>query len=116
MNIPITRHELEIRQGELLGRLRHLTEDVRHTHGLEADSEERATQLQNDEVLAGLDSATRVEIEQIRGALARIAAGRYGTCEACGKAIPAKRLEALPYTTRCVRCASTTRRTERNQS
>ncbi len=40
----------------------------------------------------------------IRKALERIDAGTYGVCEMCGKPIPAGRLEALPYATRCVAC------------
>lgn len=38
-------------------------------------------------------------------ALEEIDAGTYGTCEACGKAIPVERLEVLPYSTLCVECA-----------
>jgi DnaK suppressor protein len=41
-------------------------------------------------------------------ALERIDAGTYGVCESCGKAIPVERLEALPYSTLCVECASRT--------
>lgn len=41
-------------------------------------------------------------------ALERIEAGTYGMCESCGKAIPVERLEALPYSTLCVECASRT--------
>ena len=32
--------------------------------------------------------------------------GRYGICEKCGVQIPAERLEIVPETTLCVRCAS----------
>jgi DnaK suppressor protein len=39
-------------------------------------------------------------------ALERIDAGTYGICESCGKAIPVERLDALPYSTLCVECAS----------
>jgi len=41
-------------------------------------------------------------IEKIEQALARIGAGRFGRCEACGDAIEADRLDALPYTTLCL--------------
>lgn len=36
----------------------------------------------------------------------RIAAGTYGTCEACGASIGRERLAALPATRRCVACAA----------
>jgi len=32
--------------------------------------------------------------------------GRYGVCDQCGETIPAERLEIMPETTLCVRCAS----------
>ena len=38
-------------------------------------------------------------------ALARLSAGRYGWCESCGGAIPARRLAATPETRYCARCA-----------
>ncbi len=39
-------------------------------------------------------------------ALERLEMGEYGICEICGSAIPIARLEALPYATTCVSCAS----------
>jgi len=39
-------------------------------------------------------------------ALARLAAGTYGTCETCGDRIPLARLRALPETPACVTCAT----------
>jgi len=44
-------------------------------------------------------------LTQIESALARIEKGTYGTCEECSAPIPKGRLEALPYTPRCVNCA-----------
>jgi DnaK suppressor protein len=45
-------------------------------------------------------------LDQIRAALERIDDGSYGRCEECGKTIPEARLEALPQTPWCVRCAA----------
>ncbi len=50
-----------------------------------------------------------IETEVQREAMAaieRIDAGTYGICARCGKPIPKARLEALPYTRVCVKCAS----------
>ena len=44
-------------------------------------------------------------LEQIDAAIDRIDDGSYGTCQGCGKAIAAARLEALPYAAVCVQCA-----------
>jgi len=45
-------------------------------------------------------------LRKVNNAEARIADKTYGTCESCGESIPVARLEALPYTTVCVSCAS----------
>lgn len=42
-------------------------------------------------------------LDQVRAALARLDEGGYGSCEVCGEAIPAARLEARPWATRCIR-------------
>jgi DnaK suppressor protein len=42
----------------------------------------------------------------VRRALDRLDSGTYGRCEACGEPIPVERLEAIPYTQRCVACPS----------
>jgi DnaK suppressor protein len=43
---------------------------------------------------------------KIENALERIEEGTYGECEMCGVRIPKARLNALPYATTCVKCAS----------
>jgi RNA polymerase-binding protein DksA len=37
-------------------------------------------------------------------ALTRLANGTFGRCSHCGKKIPMRRLEALPFTSHCVDC------------
>ena len=44
-------------------------------------------------------------IEQLEDALHRLDAGDYGVCESCEQPIDAERLEALPDTTLCIKCA-----------
>jgi RNA polymerase-binding protein DksA len=46
-----------------------------------------------EQVLSAIDSA-----------LARMEEGTYGKCQSCGKAISPERLEAIPWTTRCIEC------------
>ena len=53
---------------------------------------------------AALTAATRHSLEQITGALRRIADGGYGRCETCDQPIPVERLEALPHARFCVPC------------
>jgi DnaK suppressor protein len=45
-------------------------------------------------------------LDQIEAAIERIEDGSYGQCEECGAKISKARLEAIPYATLCVRCAS----------
>jgi RNA polymerase-binding protein DksA len=45
-------------------------------------------------------------LEKIQASLDRIEEGTYGACEECGGRIPKTRLNAIPYTTLCVKCAS----------
>ena len=45
-------------------------------------------------------------LERIKASLERIDEGTYGTCEECGQKIPKQRLNAIPYATLCVKCAS----------
>lgn len=45
-------------------------------------------------------------LERIEAALERIEDGVYGSCIECGGRIPKTRLNAIPYTPYCVKCAS----------
>ncbi len=44
-------------------------------------------------------------LERIAAALDKIRAGTYGTCDECGGRIPKARLEVIPDTPYCVKCA-----------
>jgi DnaK suppressor protein len=52
---------------------------------------------------AGLARAAE-SVADIRHALNRLDAGTYGSCEACGLALPFERLEAIPSARLCVAC------------
>ena len=43
-------------------------------------------------------------LADIRNALDRLDAGTYGSCQACGLAVPHERLEAIPSARLCVAC------------
>ena len=59
---------------------------------------ERLTQVAAHEGLHGT-------LAQLSRAEQSLAAGTCGVCAGCGEDIPAGRLEARPFATRCVRCA-----------
>ena len=72
----------------------------------EKSSDEAAIEMQNDEVLQGLDDGARAELEAIDNALARIENQTYDICVGCGLKIPLKRLEANPFSKQCIDCAA----------
>lgn len=92
---------------ELDDRLAKITNDVKHVDiPLEKDFAELATQSENDEVVDYLGNAARIERDRVSEAIARIDKGEYGICELCGEPIKKERLEAIPYSTMCIKCAS----------
>ena len=95
---------LRTRLSELRGRLAEIDSELRKP--LSADSEERATDLENQDALEGIKNSEIQEIRQIQGALKRIAEGTYGVCVKCGADIDPKRLKVLPIATRCISCAA----------
>ena len=44
-------------------------------------------------------------IDELKAAIERVEQGTYGRCEQCGNKIDPERLEALPTTTLCAKCA-----------
>lgn len=55
-----------------------------------------------------------VVLIQIEEALERINDGTYGICVECGGRIPKLRLNAIPYTPYCVKCAANNESTKRS--
>ena len=58
--------------------------------------EEHITLAQNEQGL----------LEEVEAALERIEQGTFGRCENCGQEIGDERLDALPFTGYCIRCAT----------
>jgi DnaK suppressor protein len=98
--------ELIRKRDELESRLNKIDQDVLHTSKPpDPDSEEQATERENDEVLDALGGLARSELEKINTALERIKQNEYGICVSCKKPIPIERLKAIPHTGHCVACA-----------
>jgi len=60
--------------------------------------------------IAALLSQARDQLSQVKQAIARLEAGRYGECHGCGQPIGADRLAARPTATTCIDCAGRSRR------
>jgi RNA polymerase-binding protein DksA len=63
-----------------------------------------ATSTFDRELDATLEGNEERLLQAIDAALQRIEDGTYGICQNCGQPINAERLEALPWTTRCIDC------------
>jgi DnaK suppressor protein len=59
------------------------------------------------EQLAALRTRVHIRLIDLDEALDRLRHGQYGRCVSCGRAVGDARLETLPATRLCVRCAST---------
>lgn len=100
------RRKLEQQKQELLARAAKVRADITRSSGpLDKDFAEQVVQMENDAVLAGLSATTAAEISQINRALKRLEEGSYGDCAVCGEPIDERRLQALPHSDRCIRCA-----------
>jgi DnaK suppressor protein len=53
----------------------------------------------------GVGRSLELSEERVRRALAKLDAGTYGTCDACGGPIAPRRLEAAPESVLCIECA-----------
>ena len=98
------RDRLEEKKAELTARLERITANLRR--GLETDSKERAKQLDDSQVIDALGNEAREELEKISLALRRMDSGQYGLCASCGSPIGSKRIEAYPYASECIDCAT----------
>ncbi len=105
------RADLQQQKRELQQRLLRISKN--HRRPLESDSKERATQLENQEVVDALGNEAREELGLISAALARISAGEFGLCTDCGDSISEQRLLAFPQAEKCIDCASLDEERER---
>jgi len=100
-------------EGELRSKLQELQARLERTHKhifqksepVSANFHEQVTETESDQLVMTLELEAKNEIARINKALQRIAAGEYLTCALCGEEIGLQRLQAIPYTDRCVGCA-----------
>ena len=97
------REVLETKKQELTARLERIHANLRR--GYDADSKERAKQLEDNEVVDALGNEAREELAKISAALQRLDSGDYGICVECGLPIKQGRLKVHPYADECIDCA-----------
>jgi len=80
------------------------------------DPADRATAESNRNFELRIRDRERKLLAKIREALERIDDNTYGICELCEEDIGAKRLEARPVTTLCVKCKTAQEQHEREHA
>ena len=95
--------DLVARRAHLLTRITGIDAEL-DTHDAK-DWEEMAVEREVDEVLEDLGQSAQNELRMIEAALARIEDGVYGECVNCGERITEERLDLLPATPFCRKCA-----------
>src|SRR3954447_10013180 len=68
------------------------------------DAADAAFDASGEEIASQLAELEGRELAQVERALRRLKAGTYGKCEVCSVTIPVARLNALPFSTLCVKC------------
>jgi len=97
---------LRDRRAELRRRLGMEFNDLSHVNPSAAsgDAADAAFDTGSEEIASHLAELEAKEMRQIERALTKIKHGTYGVCEGCQAKIPVARLNALPYSTLCVKC------------
>ena len=110
------RRALETARAAALEQVAELTRDidrvVEATAAANTDDEhdpEGATIAFERAQAQSLRERATAQLAELDAALARLAAGSYGRCEACGEEIAAGRLAARPAARTCIRCAANSR-------
>lgn len=70
----------------------------------QGDSADAAFDSGSGEMSSKLAELEARELRQVERAIAKMKHGSYGTCELCHAKISVERLNALPYSTMCVKC------------
>lgn len=106
------RAELRAERDRAVVRLRSLEADVAGIVAASADDNaddehdpEGATIAFERSQAGALAASARARLTEVDAALDRLAAGRYGRCEACGQPLPAERLAVRPTARTHVGCA-----------
>lgn len=106
MNTEAIRQLLQARRDELRAREARANAGLRQQPDLStSDYGDISRETERNGLLTALSRTADAELKRIDGALQRLAEGRYSTCVVCGEEIEPQRLEAVPYTDRCITCA-----------
>ena len=99
------KQKLEHLKAQNISNLRATSENLNSLNALNQSEEAELGSVMS---IARIDEnrvcANNSELVEIERALKKIAQGKYGICEMCGKEIHAERLEAKPFARLCIKC------------
>ena len=109
-DMTLHREKLLALRARLLGEMTQIEDDALKDHAkttsIPTDREELGSDNAEQELTLTFLGSDEDILDQVEAAIHRIEDGDYGRCEQCGINIPESRLDAIPYATECVRCAS----------
>ncbi len=94
------------RREELAASVKSHAEELPDT-GMDGATGDQADQAATDyttEMFGALLERQAGTLEEVERALNKMDRGEFGICEACEKAIPSKRIKALPWARYCLEC------------
>jgi DnaK suppressor protein len=100
-NLRGCRRALEAKRGELLSG--HYSTKSIAVEKVPDSMEEMSLEIERNMAVDTLNRKALL-LGQVTEALERMAGGKYGVCQGCGKPISPKRLAALPWAARCIEC------------
>lgn len=113
------RQQLESLADRLSGGVVQLTAEATRPTGAEGAEAERpareptaAGNEGDEEAARGVLASEEELLAEVRAALSRLDAGTFGRCEACGRSIGKRRLNAVPYARHCIDCARAAKRND----
>jgi DnaK suppressor protein len=100
--LEVERDELRAQLGELTAAPRDPVASVSFGKRVGEGTTQAVERIAQVSAARNLDA----KLHHVERALGKLDDGTYGTCDLCGEPIGAERLEAMPWSVLCVRCAS----------
>jgi DnaK suppressor protein len=114
MDLDVVRRELEARRASTSSRVDTLAQrpELGAAQGFGKRIGDGTTEAISRLTDIGVGQSLEASLLRLDRALAKLDEGTYGICDACGGAIPEKRLEAMPDSVLCVNCAASAPRAQ----
>jgi DnaK suppressor protein len=112
LDLVAVRRELEARRGRARERVAALAQrpELGSAQGFGKRIGDGTTEAVSRLTEIGVGESLERGLDRTERALAKLAEGTYGTCDACGSPIARERLHALPDSVLCLACAATDQR------